>query len=195
VFTVSSPPPLEPVCGITVAQYQKMIESGVLTDEDQVELLEGWLVPKMPRDPAHIHTTQTLRDLLPNLIGDGYFVNTQEPVMLSDSEPEPDTSILRGKRSDYRRKKPQAKDVPLIIEVANSTLNRDRVWKKRIYAKAGFAVYWIVNLDERRVEVYSQPAKPKGEYKIRRVYKKDESVPVVLDGKEVGRLSVAEILP
>ena len=195
MFTVSSPPPLEPVCGITVAQYQKMIESGVLTDEDHVELLEGWLVPKMPRDPAHIHATQTLRDLLPSLIGDGYFVNTQEPVMLSDSEPEPDASILRGKRSEYRRKKPKAHDVPLIIEVANSTLNRDQIWKKRIYARAGFAVYWIVNLTERRVEVYSQPAKAKGEYKIRRVYKRDESVPIVLDGKEVARLDVKQILP
>jgi Uma2 family endonuclease len=194
VSTVAISPP-EPVYRITVPQYHKMIASGALTDDDPVELLEGWLVAKMPRDPAHTYVTQTLRDLLPRLIGLGYFVNDQEPVTFVDSEPEPDTVIIRGKRSDFRRRKPKPKDVPLIIEVASSSLHRDEVWKKRIYARAGIACYWIVNLNERRIEVYSQPVKAKGEYKIQRVFKEGDEAPIILDGKEVGRLAVSEILP
>jgi putative restriction endonuclease len=85
----------------------------------------------------------------------------------------------------------------LIAEVADSSLRRDRGWKKRLYARARVAVYWIVNLVDRQIEVYTEPTGPvkRPDYRQRADYKPGDKVPVVLDGREVARLAVNDILP
>lgn len=114
-----------------------------------------------------------------------------------DSEPEPDVYVVRGELGDYDNRHPGPADTPLVVEVADSTLARDRGLKQRIYARAGVPVYWIVNLVERAIEVHAKPAStaksPK--YRQRQVFAANDDVPVVLDGELVGTLRVADILP
>ena len=90
---------------LSVDKYHEMIDAGILTTEDPVELLDGYLVQKMPKHPLHALVTQELRDWFLRVLPAGYFANTQEPVTLSTSEPEPDTSVLRGNRWAFADRK------------------------------------------------------------------------------------------
>jgi Uma2 family endonuclease len=142
---------------LSIEQYHAIIQAGILTDDDSVELLEGWLVFKMPKNPPHRATTRLVRTALENILPAGWYVDSQEPITLSNSEPEPDIVVVRGDTRQYLDRHPGAEDIALIIEVSDTTLQRDRTVKKRIYARAGISIYWIVNLVEGLVEVYSQP--------------------------------------
>jgi Uma2 family endonuclease len=181
----------------TVEQYHAMIEAGVFADDEDYELLEGWLVHKMGKNPDHWIATDFVRETLEALALAGFFVHCQNPVTTADSEPEPDVALVRGKRRDYRGGNPDPRKVPLIVEVADSSLRRDRGLKKRIYARAKIPVYWILNLVDRQVEIFSQPSGPtkKPDYKKRQVIAADGELPVVVDGREVGRLKVKDLLP
>ncbi|MEW5988396.1 MAG: Uma2 family endonuclease [Chloroflexota bacterium] len=186
-----------PVWRLTIDQYHAMIQTGILTDDDPVELLDGWLIPKMPKNPFHRTITYLLRQALERLVPAGWYVDSQEPLTLADGEPEPDVMVVRGDTRRYLNRHPGPPDVALVVEVADTTLQRDRTLKKRLYALSGIAVYWIVNLVDGQVEVYSQPGGPAGpaDYQQSRVYRPPEALPIVLDGKEAGRLLVQEFLP
>jgi Uma2 family endonuclease len=186
-----------PIYRLSVAQYHAMAEAGILTEDDRVELLEGWLVQKMTKHPPHILATLFVRRTLERLLLKGWYVNSQEPITTSESEPEPDIFVARGEPEEYRDRHPGSADVVLVVEVADSSLRQDREAKKRVYARAGIAVYWIVNLVEGQIEVYSDPTGPDEEpdYRQRRDYGLDETIPVVVVGEEVGRLPVRELLP
>lgn len=174
-----------------------MIEGGVFAEDENFELLEGLLVRKMTKHPPHWICTELVRDALQSLRLAGYFVHSQNPVTTSDSEPEPDVALVRGTLRDYRDGNPDPSQVPLIVEVADSSIHRDRTWKKRIYARAGVAVYWIVNLIDRQVEIHSQPSGPCDEpdYADSDIVAADGTLPVVIDGKIVGSLKVKDLLP
>jgi Uma2 family endonuclease len=189
--------PDEPIYRLTVEQYHQMIQAGILTDDDPVELLEGWLVQKMGKNPPHTFSTYQLRKALERVVPTGWFVDSQEPVTDETSEPEPDARVVRGEPRDYLQRHPEPRDTSLLGEVSNSSLRRDRGFKKRIYARASIAVYWIVNLVDRQVEVYTDPTGPADvpDYRQRQDYQPGQEVPVVIDGREVGRVSVAELLP
>src|SRR5437764_4239507 len=96
-----APVPDEPVWTLSVDQYHDMIRIGILTDNDPVELLEGVLIPKMPKNPAHALAKRLLRRALERLLPGGWFVDEQEPVTTTDSEPEPDIAVIRGDVRDY----------------------------------------------------------------------------------------------
>lgn len=142
---------------LTVAQYDAMGRAGILTPDDRVELLEGLLVEKMTKNPPHRIATRRAREALEAALAAGWYVDTQEPIVTGDSEPEPDVAVIRGRTEDYRGENPPASAVGLVVEVADTTLTRDRDTKGRIYARAGIATYWIVNLVDGVVEVYTQP--------------------------------------
>jgi Uma2 family endonuclease len=108
-------------------------------------------------------------------------------------EPEPDVAAVRGSRHDYGDRIPGPEDIGLLIEVSDSTLPYDRGEKGMAYARGRIPVYWIINLIDRQVEVYSRPS-ARG-YRSRRVYKPGQEIPVVIAGAEVGRIAVAAILP
>jgi Uma2 family endonuclease len=186
-----------PIYRLTVEQYHAMAEAGILTEDDPVELVEGWLVQKMTKNPPHIAATRLLHQALSSLIPKGWMVDTQNPIALTDSEPEPDLMVIRGAPLDYRDRLADPQDMALIVEVADTSLQQDRGTKKRLYAHAGIPVYWIVNLVDRRVEVFTVPSGPAEEpdYGERRDYGPDENVPVLLGGVEAGSLPVAELLP
>jgi hypothetical protein len=135
--TIAKSIPSEPIWRLSVEQYHQMIQLGILTDDDPVELLEGWLVYKMPKNPPHRIATKLTRDALAQILPLGWYVDTQEPITLSDSEPEPDVVIVRGVTQDYFDRHPTDQDIALVAEVADSTLERDRTSRKRLYARAG----------------------------------------------------------
>ena len=178
-------------------QYHRMAELGILEENNQVEFLEGILVNKMTKNRAHSLATRRLRILLEGIIPAGFYVDSQEPTSTVDSEPEPDAMVIRGRPEDYQLRQPEAAQVPLIAEVADSSLQHDRGWKKRIYARAGIPVYWIVNLVQRQIEVYTQPSGDveNPDYGDCQIFSISQDLPVVLDGKEVGRISVKDVLP
>jgi Uma2 family endonuclease len=174
-----------------------MIRAGTLENAAPIELLEGWLVIKMPKNPPHSASTSKTRRHLTEVLPGGWSVDVQEPVTTPDSEPEPDLAVIRGLREDYVERHPGPDDVGLVVEIAETSLVRDRGWKKRIYAAAGIPVYWIVNLVDRQVEVLAQPSGPgeRPDYGTRQIFLPGEEIPVVLDGREVGRIAVRDLLP
>jgi Uma2 family endonuclease len=189
--------PPEPVVPLTVEQYHEMARAGILLGGDPIELLEGWLVIKMTKHPLHSACTAKTRRQLDRIVPDGWSVDSQEPITTDDSEPEPDVAVIRGHREDYTERHPGPDDVGLLVEVADTSLQRDRGWKRRVYATAGISVFWIVNLIDREVEVMSRPTGPAQEpdYGNRQVFRPGDEVRVVLDGVEVGRIAVADLLP
>jgi Uma2 family endonuclease len=189
--------PTEPIYRLSVAQYHAMIAAGILPGDAPVELLKGWLVQKMGKNPPHSLLTQTLRDLFVRLLPAGYFVNDQEPITLPTSEPELDLSIVRGARPDFATRHPGPADVLLVIEVADSTLLRDRGLKLRIYAAAGIPAYWLFNLVEKQVEVYGAPV-GEGEsatYAEQTVYSAADTLVVRLEAMEIGEIALSQLLP
>jgi Uma2 family endonuclease len=187
--------PTEPVWRFSVEQYHQMVRLGILGDDDPVELLEGWLVYKMPKNPPHRATTKLTRNALEAIISEDWYVDTQEPVTLIDSEPEPDVVIVRGNTRDYLDRHPGAQDIALVIEVSDTTLERDRTSKKRLYARAGIPVYWIINLPEQQIEVYSEPVIEEVIYQRRQDYALSDRIPVAIAGQIIGHLSVGDLLP
>ena len=189
--------PPEPVLPLTVGQYHAMIRAGELESGAPIELLEGWLVTKMTKNPPHSASTAKTRRQLNGIIPDGWSVDSQEPVTTADSEPEPDVAVIRGLREEYVERHPGPEDVGLLVEVAEASLDRDRGWKKRIYAAAEIPVYWIVNLVDREIEVFTRPSGPSDQpdYGTRQVFLPGDQVPVVLDGNELGRIAVQDLLP
>jgi len=179
---------------LSVDQYQIMIREGILGDDDPIEFIEGVLYQKMTKHPPHTLSTELTRVALEQVLPPGWFVNVQEPVTTLDSEPEPDVSVIRGTRRGFGGQHPGPGDVCLLVEVADDSLRRDRGVKKRAYARAALPVYWIVNLPGRQAEVYTGPA-DEPDYRHRQDYGPAESVPVVIDGRELGRLAVADLLP
>ena len=124
-------------------------------------------------------------------------MEAQESVTLLGSEFEPDIAIVRGTARDYVDENPGAANLALVVEISDSTLARDQGFKKDIYAKAGIPAYWIINLVERRVEVYTNPGgvADKPDYRERRDYTEADDVPLVIGGEEVARIPVRELLP
>ena len=182
---------------ISVAEYHEMIRAGILKSGDPIELLEGWLVQKMAKNPAHRIATNKLAQQLNQLIVSDWHVQQQDPITLSDGEPEPDLAIIRGDTEDYIENHPGPSDVAIVIEVSDATINRDQGTKKRTYAQNGIVEYWIVNLIENRVEVYKDPSSTgqRANYQSKVDYKAQERLPVILEGRVIGEILVSDILP
>ena len=183
--------PSDMIWRLSVDRYHSMIENGILTDEDPVELLEGWLVFKMPKNPPHRAATRIVRMAIESILPSGWYVDSQEPIALFDSEPEPDVVVVRGDTRQYLDRHPGAEDIALVVEVSDTTLQRDRSLKKRIYARAGIPIYWIVNLLDRQIEEYTQPfgEGEDADYATQQNYGLQDSLPLAIEGFEIGILS------
>jgi Uma2 family endonuclease len=185
-----------PIRPFTVDEYHRMIQHGILTEDDPVELLEGWITPKMPRNPPHDGTLDRAEDALASRLPAGWRVRSQKAITLPDSEPEPDIAVVPGPASRFLHQHPGPSDIALVIEVSDTTLARDRTDKGRIYARAGIEAYWIVNLVDMQVEVYTDPTGPCAApmYRTRRDFGLADSIPLTVVGQAVGPVPVAEIL-
>jgi Uma2 family endonuclease len=174
-----------------------MAASGAIPSRNRIHLIDGYLVDKMTQNPPHTVSFQrTGRELGP-IIPAGWHLRPALPLCIRlpgrDSVPEPDHCVARGTVDDYAERHPGPEDISLIMEVADSSLAEDRDYAARLYGPAGIPACWIVDVKGRRVEVYTGPG-PQG-YGTIEVFAEGQSVPVVIDGREVGRIAVADILP
>jgi Uma2 family endonuclease len=178
---------------MTVDEYEHLASAGVL-DDPRVELIDGLLVRKMTQKPPHTWAVETAHDHLNRILPPGWFIREEKPVRIPQfDEPEPDLSLIRGSRDDFRGRHPGPKDIALLVEVADASIDRDRGEKRTAYAFGRIPVYWIINLVERQVEVFSNPRR--GVYRSSQVFVPGQDVPLVIDGDVIGRIAVADLLP
>ena len=144
---------------ITVAEFLRMGEVGILGPRDRVELIEGELIAMSPIGSEHAGAVNALTRRLVQVVGERGIVAVQNPVRLDDlSEPQPDFAVLKPRSDDYRKATPRPGEVLLIIEVADSSLSYDRGVKRSLYARHGIPEFWIVNLTAGEVEVCRAPS-------------------------------------
>ncbi|MBX6314261.1 MAG: Uma2 family endonuclease [Isosphaeraceae bacterium] len=184
---------------ITVDQYHRMLDLGILGPDPRTELLGGVIVIKATKSPPHVLATELLEGLLHRIMPAGYFPSMGNPTCIAerDSEPEPDAQVIRGSPRDYAGRCRGSRDAALVIVVADASYDYDRYEKWVTYAGAGIPVYWILDLNRRHLEVHTGP-EGQGEearYRDARLLGPDEEVALVLDGREAARFLVREILP
>lgn len=183
----------------SIAEYHRLIGLGFFADDEQFELLDGYLVRKMARGSAHDSALQKLSRRFFRLISDPttWQVRDHLGLTLGDSEPEPDLVVARGTETAFDRRHPTAAEAALVVEVADSSLARDTEEKLPIYARSGIPVYWVVNVPDRKVLVYTNPdpAANPPTYRSLDEFPPGTAVPVTLDGTAVGSIPVADILP
>lgn len=196
--SISLPSPDLPIRRFSVDEYHQLIGAGILTENDNVELLEGWIVPRMKQhSPRRDTALRLLHSALEERLPAGWDIRNQSGLTTSDSEPEPDYAVVRGHTRTYVERHPGPKDVGTLIEVAESTLTHDRSDKARVYARAGIVIYWIINLVDRQVEVHTDPTGPDAapHYRQRQVFSSADAVPFILNGQQVALIPVQDLLP
>lgn len=191
-FMETSPLPL---WRMTRARYDQMIDAGIFQPDDRVELLDGLLVAREPQGARHAVIVALVRAAIERAFGRGFHVREEKPVALDDlSEPEPDIVVVPGQIRDYLGGHPSRP--VLIVEVAETSLSLDRVRKGALYARAGIADYWVVNLHDQVLEVYREPIEvpPSGwKYDSVRLLRRHAVVTPVAAPR--ARIRVASLLP
>jgi len=153
---------------ISVDEYHRMIEAGILGEDQHVQLVDGMLVAVTAQGRAHARAIQRLTRLLVRAVGDDMEVLPQLPLTLpDDSEPEPDLAVVRAEDAQSREEHPRT--ALLVVEVAGDSLRLDRGSKAALYARAGIPEYWIVNLAESTIEVHREPEATAASYRLRTV--------------------------
>jgi Uma2 family endonuclease len=178
---------------LTLAEYERMIDAGVFNEDERIELIRGEVVEMAPIGPPHEASVARLTTLLVQKTLGKAIVwpqNNSIRLPISGSRPEPDVTLLRWRDDYYGASKPAtASDVLLIIEVAETSVKYDRSVKGPLYAEAGIPEYWIVNLKDGAIEVYTDPSE--GAYKQTRKARRGETLPLPA---ELGTLEVSDIL-
>ncbi|MEM9919752.1 MAG: Uma2 family endonuclease [Bacteroidota bacterium] len=142
----------------TVQEYHQLAEIGILKESDRVELLYGDIVTISPTKSAHAGMVDSMIELLIIKLYKKANIKCQNPISLDKlSEPEPDIAVVKYKADGYSSQHPGPEDIYLVIEVADSSLEKDRQVKGPLYAKAGIPEYWIINLSDRQIEIHREP--------------------------------------
>jgi len=161
----------------TVDEYYKMVESGILTEDDRVELINGEIISMSPINSPHGGCVNRISNLFAYLLHRKVVVTVQNPLHISEySEPEPDVMLLKPRNDFYADSHPEPKDVYLLIEVADSSLAYDREVKLPLYAEAQVPEVWIINLVDKQVEVHRLPAN--GKYQQAEIAKRNQTVDI-----------------
>lgn len=186
---------------LTVEQYHQMLAAGILEEGAPIELLDGMLVakdrgPGMTVNPLHSLVVSKLQRLVAALEAVGCHLRVQNPVtIVPRHEPEPDALIVRGRLEDYASHHPEPADVSCAVEVADSSLARDRTTKLRIYATAGIPQYCVINLPDRRIEVHEDPDGERGVYRDRRELTAEATLALLLPNGRRFEVAAADLLP
>jgi Uma2 family endonuclease len=174
----------------TREEYDKMIAAGLFDPGERVELIDGKILQVTPQGSAHFTAIRLAEEALRRAFGAGFDVRVQGPLGISrSSEPEPDIAVVGGAPRDYRDAHPSA--ALLIVEVADTSLAYDRQRKGSLYARAGVQDYWIVNLEDRCVELYRDP--DQGSYRSSQRYIAGDQVSPLAAAE--ARIPVEEMLP
>ena len=189
---------------LTVSNYHEMMERGILPEGEPYELLDGAIVRKdrsaQGENPTtvgheHIYSVTVLQELGARLRRRGCYMRIQQPISIPPiNEPEPDAAIVLGKKEDYAEKLPQQSDVLCVFEVADASLRRDRTKKLQIYARGGIKIYYIVNLRDRVVEMYTEPLRRKSQYASTRIFSLAEKISFPMGTGEM-RIAVRQLFP
>jgi Uma2 family endonuclease len=189
-----APPASQPeLYRFTVPQYLKMAYADIFGLSNSVELIDGLVVEKMTRYPPHDGTVAFLNRWLARVLPEAWGLRCQLGLLLARSVPEPDFALVRVPEETYFHRHPGPSDTGLVIEVAEATLEYDRKRKGPLYAEARIPEYWIVNVVELQVEVYTQPRAGKSPGYRRRTDYTDTALLLALDGREIARLDVAKM--
>jgi Uma2 family endonuclease len=185
-----------PLYKLSVQQYQRMQEVGILTGNPKIELIEGLLVEKEKLNPPHAVCIRRVTRILEARLPQGWCLRPQMDIILPGNQPQPDATITAGTDDDYANRHPGPNDIALVVEVADSTLEDDQTTMLRMYAAARIPVYWIVNIPERSIEVYTQPRAGKNPaYRKCQVIAPPESISITVGTITVGPIPVADLLP
>ncbi len=167
-----------------------MLEAGIVGEDEPLELLAGELVLMSPQNPRHAALTEKIRRLLERYHQSGVHTRTHSPLEAAqDSLPEPDVGLYHGSVDDYLERHPGGHDAMLVVEIAATSRAHDRA-KAGVYSRAGVPVYWLVDLQRKRLEERSQP-KEDGGYGVTRLFEGDDNIPVPGTDEQV---AVAELL-
>lgn len=181
----------------TRLEYERLIDRGIVREDERLELLGGVLVVKEPQGDPHAVAVDLAVAALRQAFGPGWLVRAHAPVALGRrSRPEPDVSVVRGSPRDYRSAAPT--DPALVVEVSQTSLALDRTRKASIYARANIQDYWIVNLVERVAEVHRDPASldpPSHGWVYRSVQRLQAAASVAPLAAPVAPIAVADLLP
>jgi Uma2 family endonuclease len=168
----------------------RMLEAGILSEDEPLELIDGELIIMSPQGPRHRMLVVAIHQLLERTYGPGHHVQDHSPILAShNSMPEPDVAVIRGEVRQFTQHLPAGSDVVLAVEISDTTLAQDRA-KASVYARADIPEYWIVNLQDRQLERYSHPVD--GVYGRTLVLKQQESVSP--PGHDTTAWRVAELL-
>lgn len=179
---------------LTVDEYDRMVEHGILPQTNRFELIDGRIVEKDVKSLEHSAGSEGCWRAIERSLPAGWHVRIEKPVRIPSraSEPEPDVSVARGTYRDHITRHPGPEGVALVVEVTRTTVAKDRALA-RVYGPGGIPAYWIVNVPRRQIEVYS--AKEPGRYPPAQIYREHESVPLIIDGRAVARIPAADLLP
>jgi hypothetical protein len=184
-----------PLYTFSVGQYQQMEQMG-LFGSDRVELIDGYVVRRGPMNPPRAVSLGRVRRQLEPRLPPGWCLRQQMDVALTGGQPLPDAAVVVGTEDDYATHHPTAANVALLVEVSDSTLEEDRTSKLRLYARSRITVYWIVNIPDRQVEVYSRPvAGQNPRYRSVQTLAPTDSVSVTIGAHTIGPIPVADLLP
>ncbi len=144
---------------LNISQYHQMNEVGILSENDKVELINGEIIEMSPIGRRHAACVDRINRLFSNILGIKVIVRVQNPIILNNlSEPEPDIALLQPRADFYESGHPQPKDIFLLIEVADSSLEYDRDVKIPLYASSGITEVWLVDIYEQVIIVYRYPS-------------------------------------
>jgi Uma2 family endonuclease len=177
---------------LTVADYYRMGEAGILAPDARVELIDGEIIDMAPPGDLHAGTVDQLVALLSRGIGDRALLRVQNPISIDGySEPQPDIALLRPRADYYKTSRPRPQDVWLVIEVADTSLRHDRDEKMPLYARSAIAEAWLVDLVDRQLTRYRNPLRGV----FGRVDKPDLGVPLEIGALADVRLDLSTLFP
>lgn len=160
---------------ITVDEYDRMAEAGILTEHDRVELIHGEIIEMSPIGSKHASTVNRISNLLKDYLGKRAIISVQNPIRIGDlSEPEPDVAVLKPAKDFYAEQHPGPQDIVLIVEVAGTSLEYDREVKMPLYASAGIHECWLINLEQKEIEAYRFPTE--NAFKLRELCRPGDQV-------------------
>ena len=178
--TISRPLPINGVKPrlITVAEYDRMIEVGIYTENDHIELLNGEIIELMPKGPKHSVFNDLVLDLFKEKLGSKIYARSQNPIILDNfSEPEPDLVLVKPPSKNYLESHPTPANIFLIMEISDTTLAYDRETKAKAYSRNKIQQYLLLNLQNETLEDFREPSEDG--YQFKRTLRKGDSLNLV----------------